>query len=749
MDYGHPLQLGVFLTPTAEAPHAAVDLAVRAEELGLDLVTIQDHPYQPRFHETWTLLSWIAGRTERIGLAPSVLNVPMRPPAVVARAAASLDLLSGGRLTLGLGAGVFWDAMEAMGVPRLTPGQSVAALEEAIEVVRGTWDAATPTPLSYRGEHHRLTGAQRGPAPAHTVPVWVGAARRRMLDLVGRLADGWVVPGGNAGVPGLRDGNAMIDVAAASAGRDPREVRRVLNVTGRFAPDAAGFLDGPPERWVADLLPLVLDDGVGTVVLASDDPATLERFARDVAPALREAVADARARRGTPPAPTRGAAALAARRPRIAYDDLPAALADTAVEPGDAQYAAVRSTYLRGGSPGLVLRPGTPEEVAEALAFARAQDVPLSLRSAGHGISGRSTNDGGIVLDVSRLNTIEVLDDATRLVRVGPGARWGEVAAALAPRGWAISSGDYGGVGVGGLATTGGIGFLGRAHGLTIDHVRAVELVLADGTHVRTSAEEHPDLFWAVRGAGFNFGVATAFEMQAAEVGDVGVAQLVYDASDTADLLTRWGAAVEAAPRELTSFLMMGAPRGGQLLAQTTTVVDSADPATIIAMLQPFAQVGPLVSQSVQVVPYSALVATPDTHPTSEGEPVSRTGLAEHLTPQLAADAERLVRSGSTFFFQIRSMGGAGSDVPPEATAFAHRSANFSLTAFGGGRQRLDGAWDAMAHHFSGSYPSFSSDPRPERLTEAYPPATLARLRELKRRYDPANVFRDNTNIAP
>src|SRR5690606_39497746 len=131
----------------------------RSEELGLDLVTVQAHPSQPRFHETWTLLSWVAGRTDRIRLAPSVLNVPMRPPPVVARAAASLDLLSGGRLTLALGAGHFWDAMDAIGVPRLTPGETVDDLEVAVEVVRGVWRAADPSPFTYRGEHHRLTGA--------------------------------------------------------------------------------------------------------------------------------------------------------------------------------------------------------------------------------------------------------------------------------------------------------------------------------------------------------------------------------------------------------------------------------------------------------------------------------------------------------------------------------------------------------------------------------------------------------------
>ncbi|PFG39417.1 FAD/FMN-containing dehydrogenase [Georgenia soli] len=748
MDYGHPLQLGIFITPSNDDPQAPVELARLSEDLGYDLVTFQDHPYQPRFHDTWTLLSWVAARTERIHLAPNVLNVPVRPPAVVARAAASLDLMTGGRVTLALGAGHFWDAMEAMGTGRLTPGESVDALAEAVEVVRAIWSA--PAPLHVPGEHHRLDGAQGGPAPAHDIPVWIGGGRPRMLRLVGTSADGWVVPGGVSGLPSLRAGNARIDDAAATAGRDPREIRRIVNVAGRFT-DApgGGFLTGPAAQWVEDLLPLVVEDGVGTIVLATDDPETMRRFAGDVAPALREAVTRERAGRGVAEGTVRPARVRARRRELIAYDQLPAPLAERAVEPGDALYPAVRSNYMRGGSPGLVLRPRDAGEVAAAVTFARTQPVPLSVRSAGHGISGRSTNDGGIVVDVSALSTIEVLDEATRRVRIGPGARWGEVAAALHPYGWALTSGDYGGVGVGGLATTGGIGFLGRDHGLTIDHLRAVELVLADGTHVRADETEHADLFWAVRGAGFNFGVVTAFEFEADEVGDIGFAQLVLDATDTAGFLQRWGAAVEAAPRDTTSFLIMGRPREGQVVAQLMTAVNSDDPATVLARLRPLAELGPLLGQSAQIVPYPAVVSLPDAAHQAQGEPVTRSGLLEHLTPEFAADAKRLVRSGETFFFQIRAMGGAISDVDPGATAFAHRSANFSVVAFGASRTRLDRIWDSMQHHFTGIYPSFETDPRPERLLDAYPAPTLERLRALKRRYDPDNVFRDNFNVAP
>jgi alkanesulfonate monooxygenase SsuD/methylene tetrahydromethanopterin reductase-like flavin-dependent oxidoreductase (luciferase family) len=284
VDYGHPLQFGTFITPVNNPPQAAVDLAQRSEELGYDLVSFQDHPYQPRFHDTWTLLTWVAARTERIGIAGDVLNVPMRPAPVLARAAASLDLLSGGRLSLGLGAGGFWDAMEAMNVTRRTAGESVDQLREAIDVIREIWASDNKNQLRYDGSYFRLRGAKRGPAPAHNVPIWVGANKPRMLRLIGAKADGWL-----PSLPYLRPGdlargNEIIDAAAREAGRDPREIRRLLNVWG-------GGSSRSSERWVQELLPLVLDDGVGTVIVGSDDPAELQRFAAEVIPAMRTAVA--------------------------------------------------------------------------------------------------------------------------------------------------------------------------------------------------------------------------------------------------------------------------------------------------------------------------------------------------------------------------------------------------------------------------------------------------------------------------
>jgi alkanesulfonate monooxygenase SsuD/methylene tetrahydromethanopterin reductase-like flavin-dependent oxidoreductase (luciferase family) len=285
VDYGHELEFGAFVTPVNDPPQAAVARAQLSEQLGYDLVSFQDHPYQPGFLDTWTLLSYVAARTSKIRIAGNVLNVPMRPAPVLARAAASLDLLSGGRLSLGLGAGGFWDAMAAMGVTRRSAGESVDQLGEAIDVIRGIWAADERARLRYEGKYYQLNGAKRGPAPAHDVPIWVGAYKPKMLRLVGTKADGWL-PSLSYLRPGdLSRGNEIIDSAAVAAGRDPREIRRLLNVFGDPAKSSA--------QWIEELLPLVLEDGIGSLILGSDDPAELQRFAEDVMPGVREAVAKA------------------------------------------------------------------------------------------------------------------------------------------------------------------------------------------------------------------------------------------------------------------------------------------------------------------------------------------------------------------------------------------------------------------------------------------------------------------------
>jgi hypothetical protein len=294
-DYGHALEFGVFATPAAERPGAVVELAETAERVGLDLVSFQDHPYQARFLDTWTLLSFVAARTSRVRLAPNVLNLPLRPPAVVARAAASLDLLSAGRVELGLGAGAFWDAIEAMGVPRLSPGESVEALAEAIELIRGLWDTEARGGVRFEGEHYRAKGAARGPAPAHRIGIWLGAYKPRMLRLTGRVGDGWLpsVPYMERG--DVAAGNAAIDAAAEEAGREPGAVRRLLNVSGAYSDGTPGPLDGPVSQQVEELAWLAVEEGISTFVVMADEIAAVEAFAAEVAPAVRELVEAERA----------------------------------------------------------------------------------------------------------------------------------------------------------------------------------------------------------------------------------------------------------------------------------------------------------------------------------------------------------------------------------------------------------------------------------------------------------------------
>jgi len=231
MDYGLPVKFGVFVIPDATEPLRALESAIRADELGLDLVGIQDHPYQRRFHDTWMLLAAVAARTRRVVLFPDVANLPLRPPAMMAKAAGSLDLLSGGRFELGLGAGGFWDAIKAMGGPARTPAESVSALEEAIQVIRLMWSGERG--IRFDGQFYQLAGVNAGPVPAHPIGIWIGAYKPRMLGLIGRLADGWVPSLGYLKPADFADAHARIDEAAAAAGRLPSAVRRIINVGAR------------------------------------------------------------------------------------------------------------------------------------------------------------------------------------------------------------------------------------------------------------------------------------------------------------------------------------------------------------------------------------------------------------------------------------------------------------------------------------------------------------------------------------
>ena len=295
-DYGRELEFGTSVEPLADPPDWAARVAQAADRAGLDLVGIQDHPYQRRFLDTWTLICTLVPITERVRFFPDVANLPLRPPSVLAKAAASLDVLSGGRVEMGLGAGGFWDAIAAMGGPRRSPGEAVRAVEEAIKVMRLVWSEERSA--SFDGDLYSLKGYRPGPHPAHDIGIWVGAAGPRMLALIGRLADGWVPSlfwAPPERLPGLHE---LIDAAAADAGREPEEIRRVYNVNGKIGAEGEGLLEGPVSKWVEELTRFTLEFGMDTFIYwpSEDHVRQIEVFASEVVPAAQEAVEAERSR---------------------------------------------------------------------------------------------------------------------------------------------------------------------------------------------------------------------------------------------------------------------------------------------------------------------------------------------------------------------------------------------------------------------------------------------------------------------
>jgi alkanesulfonate monooxygenase SsuD/methylene tetrahydromethanopterin reductase-like flavin-dependent oxidoreductase (luciferase family) len=286
-DYGQPPSFGVVLTPLSARPGSVVDMARLAEAAGLDMVGVPDHPYRPCFLEAWTALSVVAAHTSRVRLVPDVANLGLRPPALLARSAASLDLLSSGRVELGLGAGGYRDAISAEGGRRRSPAEAVAATREAIAVIRALWTPGTPVTVD--GRFHHLDGAVPGP-PAHPIELWVGALGPAMLRLIGRHADGWLPSSTRLPPAALAASHRVVDESAAAVGRDPAAIRRLYNVVGEFG-RGSGFLQGGPSAWAEQLAEVTLEHGVSGYLLATDHPDTIRRFAAEVVPAVRKLVA--------------------------------------------------------------------------------------------------------------------------------------------------------------------------------------------------------------------------------------------------------------------------------------------------------------------------------------------------------------------------------------------------------------------------------------------------------------------------
>ncbi|MBB2890739.1 FAD-binding oxidoreductase [Flexivirga oryzae] len=433
----------------------------------------------------------------------------------------------------------------------------------------------------------------------------------------------------------------------------------------------------------------------------------------------------------------------------------PTTLPDS-LRPGDEGYDEASRVLFATGRPAVVMRPETRGEVADAVLHARRAGMPLAVRGGGHGLLGHGTADGGLVLDLARLDHVVVLDKGRRIVRVGGGATWGRVDRVLRPLGWAISSGDTAGVGVGGLTLGGGFGWMVRRHGLAIDNLVAARVVLADGSMVTASAARHPELFWALRGGGGNFGVVVDFDFRAAVVPSAHFGEIVYGATDPATVLRGWRHAMRRAPVELTSAVvlpptgMQDAPSATVMLCVTGCGETQAD-----SVIDPLLGLGEVTRATIEERSYGDILEPGGPLPAGL-RLFARNMLVRRLDASVLAAVDQFRRRSAMSSVIIRSLGGRFGRIPSAATAFPHRDAEAMVLAMAmvpesaaGAEAEFDAAWAGLAAHRHGVYLNFQGRARADDLAAAYPPATYARLVEVKRRYDPDNVFRHNHNIAP
>ena len=412
--------------------------------------------------------------------------------------------------------------------------------------------------------------------------------------------------------------------------------------------------------------------------------------------------------------------------------------------------------------PAVIVRAANADDVARVVRFARETGIELAVRAGGHSNAGHSSTDGGIMLDLRDMDGLEV-DADSRTAWAEGGLTAGAVTSQLAEQGLAIPFGDTGSVGIGGLTLGGGVGYLVRKHGMAIDNLIAAEIVTADGELLQVDADHHPDLFWAIRGGGGNFGVVTRFQFRLQPLDGIVGGMLVLPA--TPDTIAGFIAAAEAAPDELSTIAnVMSAPpmpflpeeAHGKIviLAMLAYAGDAADAERVLA---PFRELAEPLADMLRPMTYSEMFPPedPNYHPTA----AATTMFVDRIDRDTAEMILRFLESSDATMrvAQLRVLGGAVARVPADATAFAHRSSPImvNLAAFYGADDRARREqWvadfaAALNQGNSGAYVNFLTDEGPERVRAAYPGATWHRLASVKARYDPTNLFRLNQNVPP
>src|SRR5215204_967043 len=450
----------------------------------------------------------------------------------------------------------------------------------------------------------------------------------------------------------------------------------------------------------------------------------------------------------------------------ISIPQLRAVLKGRVISPDNAGYDEARAVFYGGidRRPALIVRPKDATDVSRVVALARETGIELAIRSGGHSVAGHGTTEGGIVLDLSEMKALEIdLEGRTAWAQTGLTA--GEYMAAVGAHGLATGFGDTGSVGIGGITLGGGVGYLVRKHGLTIDDLLAADVVTADGRLLRADAKTHPDLFWAIRGGGGNFGVATRFHYRLHEVDSIVGGMLILPA--TPEVIASFVAEAEAAPEELSAIAnVMTAPPmpflpaevHGELVIMAMLVYAGEEVEAGQRAVAPFRALAEPIVDMLKPMSYPEIYPPEDDdfHPTA----VARTMFIDTIDSDVSQTIlERLRASDAPMrVAQIRVLGGTMARVPAEATAFAHRSSRImmNVAAFYESMEER-AAREAWVNHFAaalrqgegGAYVGFLGEEGENRVREAYPKSTWDRLAEIKRRYDPSNLFRLNQNIPP
>jgi FAD/FMN-containing dehydrogenase len=409
------------------------------------------------------------------------------------------------------------------------------------------------------------------------------------------------------------------------------------------------------------------------------------------------------------------------------------------------------------------------DDVVRAVKVARQRGLPIAVRSGGHSMAGFSTTDGGLLVDLSLMDSLSI-DPDRRVATVEPGLTWGAYSERANSYGLATPAGDNATVGVGGLTLGGGIGWLARKHGMTIDHLLSAQVVTAEGQVLNVSETENPDLFWAIRGGGGNFGIVTRFEFGLVPVGKVVAGMLVLPAEP--DVLVAFARAAAEAPDELTTisevmktppipFLSHDLYGKLNVLAAFCYAGDWEDMESVEKALEPLRSAGPVLGEMVAPMPYPGVFKF-----TEEGSVRGPYSVRSHFLPALDLDAAEAIVAGAQrgtspeSMVQIRVLGGALARIPDDATAFAHRNATIFVAAINPWLEATpeeekqhvawtESVWNDLKPKATGAYASFQGDEGNDCVNQAYPPPTYKRLARIKAQYDPDNLFHANCNIVP